>query len=120
MSTATTLGSEWASEDWQLAEDDASKPISFVVQLRRHVHVFPYSRLVFAEGDPSLVRIAFSSHLVTVTGHGLAALLAGVAAQRVLRLMQPMESEAKFGIRGAGAANYRGPGITTLTVEKFK
>lgn len=120
MSTATTLGSEWASEDWQLAEEDGSKPISFVVQLRRHVHVFPYSRLVFAEGDHSLVRIAFSSHLVTVTGHGLAALLAAVASQRILRVTQPMESEAKFGVRGVGAANCRGPGITSITVEKFK
>ena len=79
MSTATIPGSELASEDWQLADEDGSKPASLVVQLRRRAHVLPYFRFVYAEGDNSQVKIAFASHMVTVTGHGLAALLAALA-----------------------------------------
>jgi hypothetical protein len=120
MSTATTTGSELASEDWQLADEDGSKPASLVVQLRRRAHILPYFRFVYAEGDNSQVNIAFASHLVTVTGHGLAALLAALAIHRVARIVQPTENEAKFGVRGLGAAKYNGPGITDITVEAFK
>ena len=41
---------------------------------------------------------------MTVNGHGLAALLATLAAQRVIRLIQPSENEAKFGVRGEGSS----------------
>jgi len=109
-----------ASEDWQLADEDGSKPASLVVQLRRRAHVLPYFRFVYAEGDNSQVKIAFASHRVTVTGHGLAALLAALATHRVVRVSQPTESEANFGVRGPGTAKYNGPGITDITVEEFK
>jgi hypothetical protein len=120
MSTATMPASELASEDWQLADEDGSKPASLVVQLRRRAHVLPYFRFVYAEGDNSQVTIAFDSHIVTVTGHGLAALLAALATHRVVRIIQPTENDAKFGVRGPGAAKYNGPGITDITVEEFK
>jgi hypothetical protein len=60
------------------------------------------------------------SLLVTVTGHGLAALLAAVSAHRVVRLIQPTENEAKFSVRGTAAFDYRGPGIDSITVQKFE
>jgi hypothetical protein len=105
------IPSALASEDWQLA-DGAARPASLIVQQRKQSYAFPYFRLVYAEGDDAGVRIAFSSHLVTVTGHGLDALLEAIAAQRVVRLMQPTENEYKFSVRGAGQA-----GIKNISVE---
>ena len=107
------------SNDWQVDESDA-KPASLIVQLRRSAHVLPWFRFVYACGDDATIQIVFSSHLVTVTGNGLAALLAAISAHRVVRLIQPTENEAKFGVRGNGASDYRGPGITSITVQKFE
>jgi hypothetical protein len=107
------------SEDWQLAET-GSKPASLVVQLRRRAHVLPWFRFVYAEGDNAQVQVAFASHMVTITGNGLAALLAALASQRVVRLIQPTENEAKFGVRGPSSTKYHGPGITDIAVEQFK
>ena len=76
--------------------------------------------MFYAEGDDSRIQLVFSSHLVTVEGRGLAALLAAISAQRVVRLIQPIESEARFSVRGNAASDYRGPGITSITVQKFE
>ena len=116
MSTLTEL----ASEDWQLAEDGASKPSSLVVQLRRRVYVLPYFRLIYTEGDNALVKIAFASHIVTVTGHNLAALIAALAKNLIVRIVQPMENEARFGVRGTASTKYSGPSITNITVEEVE
>jgi hypothetical protein len=114
-------GPQLASEDWQLAgEDGAKKPASLVVQLRRRAYVLPYFRFIYAEGDNSLVRIAFTSHTVTVTGHGLAALLAALAMNMVVRITQPTENEARFGVRGPASGKYAGPSITDISVEELK
>jgi hypothetical protein len=112
--------SAFASEDWQLEEKLGSRPASLLVQLRRRTHVLPWFRFVYAEGDNSQVKIAFASHMLTVSGHGLAALLEALAAQRVMRLIQPSENEAKFGVRGGHSAKYDGPGILDITVEEIK
>jgi len=111
--------SQLVSEDWQLAED-GHKPASLVVQLRRGPHIFPWMRFVYAEGDNNVARFAFASHIVTINGHGLAALLAAVADQRVLRLIEPTEHEAQFGVRGPRAGKYTGPSISAIAVERFK
>jgi hypothetical protein len=108
------------SEDWQLADDDGPKPPSLVVQLRRRVYVLPWFRFVYAEGDNAQVQVAFASHMVTITGNGLAALLAALATQRVVRLIQPTENEAAFGVRGPGAGRYTGPAIIDISVAPFK
>jgi hypothetical protein len=116
---ATILESALASEDWQL-EEPGVKPASLVVQLRRQVYILPWFRFVYAEGDNAQVQLAFASHLVTIAGNGLTALLAALATQRVVRLILPTENEAKFGVRGVGATKYTSPAITDITVEKFK
>ena len=119
MSTTTTVPvSELVSEDWQLAEEDTKRPTALVVQLRRRAHILPYFRLLHAEGDGHQVRIAFASHSVNITGHGLAALLAALSTQSVVRLVQPTETEAKFGIRGPNATKVYGPAITGITVVR--
>ena len=103
------------SEDWQLAPDE-HRPISVVFQLRRGVHGFPWIRLSHFEGDNTIVVMDFATHTVTVTGQGLAALLAAIAGQRLIRVMEPSENEAKFGVRGTG--KYSGPAIHSITVKK--
>lgn len=121
MSTTTNPSLELASEDWQLAgEDGAKRPAALVVQMRRRAYVLPYFRFIYAEGDNGLVRIAFASHMITVTGHGLAALIAGLATNAVVRIIQPTENESRFGVRGIGMAKYSGPSITDIIVEEIK
>ena len=118
--------SELASEDWVLADDkkdkkgemEAPKPACLVVQLRRTWYVLPYFRFIYGSGDQSQVRIEFSSHIVNVTGHGLAPLLTALAENRLSRLIQPTENEVKFRVRGPNATAYTGPAITAITVEE--
>jgi hypothetical protein len=110
--------SELASEDWVLSKEGAPKPPCLAVQLRRISYVLPYFRFVYASGDQSQVHIEFSSHIVTVSGHALAPLLTALAENRVFRVIEPTENEAKFAVRGAAAAPYSGPAITAITVEK--
>ena len=107
------------SSDWQIEERD-TKPTSLVVQLRRSAYVLPWFRFVYAGGDDARIEIAFASHLVTVTGHGLEALLAAVSTERVVRVIQPTTNEAEFGVRGNGTTKCSGPGIKGITVEQFK
>jgi hypothetical protein len=83
-------------------------------------HILPWFRFVSAEGNNGLVKLTFASHTVTITGHDLAGFLAAIAAQRVIRVIQPSEHEAQFGVRGPGAGRYTGPAIHDITVEKFK
>jgi hypothetical protein len=106
-----------ASEDWQLSDENGAKPGTLVVGLRRHTYVLPYFRFVSAEGDNSQVTVAFSSHLVTITGHGLTALLAALATQRVMCVLQPSENEVKFGVRGSHRNPLQAPSIIDITVE---
>jgi hypothetical protein len=55
--------------------------------------VLPWTQFLYAEGAPDTVRAVFSMHDVLVTGCGLDALLADVAAQVVTVLQQPPRSE---------------------------
>jgi hypothetical protein len=109
-----------ASEDWQTADENGHKPVSLLVQLHRGAFVFPWFRFVYCEGDNARVQIVFASHAIQVTGHGLAALLAALASQRVIRIIEPSGNEAQFGVRGPGAGKYRGPAILSITVAKFE
>lgn len=108
------------SEDWELTDEPGPKPGCLIVQLRRRAHVMPWFRFAYAEGDNGGIVAVFASHIVTVSGHGLAVLLAAISTQRVVRLIQPTENEAKFGVRGPGAARYDGPSITEISVEPIK
>jgi hypothetical protein len=78
---------------------------------------FPWLRFVYAEGDLSRVRIEFASYWVTVSGHGLAALLAVLANQQVVPLIRSTGKEGKFGVRGASQTKYADPSIDAITVE---
>ncbi len=107
------------SSDWQVAEEDAHKPASLIVQLRRGAFVFPWFRFVYSEGDNTRAEIVFATHAILVTGQGLAALLVALAGHRVIRVIEPSENEASFGVRGPSAGKYHGPAIHSITVKKF-
>ena len=51
------------------------------------------AQFLYAEGAPDTVRAVFSMHDVVVTGCGLDALLADLAAQVVTVLKQPLRAE---------------------------
>jgi len=121
MSASTTVPeSAIESPDWQFAEEDAHKPASLIVQLRRSAFVLPWFRFVCAEGNNTRVSITWATHSIEIVGHGLAALLAALAGQRVIRVIEPSENEAQFGVRGPGAGKHHGPAIHSITVHKFE
>ena len=109
MSAATIPGSGSASEDWQITPENGPKPVSLVIELRRQAFILPWFRFVYAEGNHEQLKVQFASHAVAITGHGLTALLGAIASQRVLRISQPTENEAKFSVRGQMTSAYRRP-----------
>ena len=119
MPGSASLESVSASADWHVAKPDEQKPESLLVHSRRAVFVFPWFRFVYAEGDNTRAEIVFSTHAILVTGQGLAALLAAVAGQRVIRVIEPSENEATFAVRGPGARKHDGPAVHSIKVTKF-
>jgi hypothetical protein len=117
MSTLADLALD--SEDWQVASHDGSRAASLLVELRRRAYVLPYFRLVYAEGHHSQLRIAFGSHLVTVTGYGLTPLLTALSAQQLIRVSQPAEHEAKFDLADSRTGRNKSPLITGIAIEPF-
>jgi hypothetical protein len=105
------------SKDWIVSEKNA-RPMSLLIQLRQRAYVLPYSRFVYAHGDDSQAQLWFATHIVTVEGHQLLKLLEDLAAERIQKMIEPAENEAKFGVRGPNAAPYGGPAITAITVEE--
>jgi hypothetical protein len=97
-------------EDWEI-EDSEIRPASLVIELRKSSFILPWFRFVYAEGDASQIEIVFSTHIVSILGHGLGGLLNGISSQRLVRITQPTENEAKF---------RPGPVITSLKVEGIK
>ena len=51
-----------------------------------------------AEGNDSLIKIRFSTHIVGIQGTSLTPLLKGIASHLALRITEPTENEAKFGV----------------------
>jgi len=104
-----------SSPDWQVLNE--GKATMLVVQTRKDVTVFPLFRLLYSRGDNTTVTLAFDSHDVILIGQGLAAVLAALAAERLIRLIEPSENEANFKFRGAAANKYDGPAIDRITVK---
>jgi hypothetical protein len=118
MSSTPNLGS--ASENWLLTDENSSQSASLVVHLRRRSLVLPYCRFLYAEGNNAQVQIAFASHLITVTGHGLASLLTALAARQALRLIQPAESDVKVDNPESNMAKHASLVISKIAIEPFQ
>jgi hypothetical protein len=75
------------------AVDRERRAYGLRVVLPKRTYVLPWAQFLYAEGAPDTVRAVFSMHDVVVTGCGLEALLADVAAQVVTVLQQPPRAE---------------------------
>ena len=117
MSSIPNSGS--GSENWLLADEDGAPSTSLMVQSRRRALVLPYRRFLYAQGNDAQVQIAFASHLITVTGHGLGSLLIALAAQQALRLIQPAESEVTISSLGPDTAAASRLSICKIAIEPF-
>ena len=76
---------------WTISTEQRMPGIQFV--LLQRTFVLPWNRFLYAEGDPSEVYIAFTTHDVNLKGCGLDRLLADLAAQRVATLVEPARTE---------------------------
>ena len=106
------------SEDWELT-DEGRTATCLLVQLRRSVHVLPWFRFVYAEGNSSKIHVDFGDHSLTVIGDGLYSLLEAVAHHRVLRLIQPTQTQVKMNLRGEEGISQTGrPVIKEILVDE--
>jgi hypothetical protein len=80
------------------------------IVLPKCTFVLPWSQFLFAEGGNDVIRLAFSTHDVVVTGSRLGLILEDLSAQRLSRLPEPVRAE-KF-------ASITGPQITSVSVQK--
>ena len=76
---------------WTIEGD--RRPYGLRVVLPKRSYVLPWAQFLYAEGASDIVRAVFSMHDVVVTGCGLEALLADLAAQVVTVLKQPPRAE---------------------------
>jgi hypothetical protein len=74
------------------------------ILLKKQTYVFPWSQFLFAEGDSGKIRVAFSTHDVTVTGAKLDKLLEKFADQRIDILKEPLRAETMMPCSGAEIA----------------
>ena len=82
---------------------------SLLLDFKQRLIVLPWNLFLFAEGTDAEVRATFHTHVVTVEGSGLRALLLAFASQSVAHLTEP-DRTAKFSSPGPG------PHITALSV----
>jgi hypothetical protein len=66
------------------------------VVLMKKTFVLPWSQFLFAEGGNAVIRLAFSTHDVVVTGSRLEKLLEDLSARRLSRIEEPGRAD-RFG-----------------------
>ncbi len=105
------------SEDWELGSE-RRRVTCLLVQLRRRAHVMPRFRFVYAEGNSSEIHVDLGDHSLTVIGDDLYSLLEAVAHHRVLRLIQPTQTQVKMNLRGEEGISQTGrPVIKQILVD---
>jgi len=85
------------------------------VILLKRTYVLPWVQFLYADGTSSEVRAVFSTCDVLVTGCGLDALLADLAAQVVTVLRQPLRAETFQPFRPA-----EGSHVLTVDVRRVE
>ena len=84
---------------WTVSTDQRLPGIQLI--LLKRTFVLPWNRFLYAEGDPSEVYAAFTTHDVTVEGCGLDRLLADLAAHRVVSIQEPARTDQFLTAKGA-------------------
>jgi hypothetical protein len=102
---------------WEIAATHDRKPSSLVIALRRRIHVLPWFHFRHAEGNDSLIKITFSTHVVGIQGTGLTPLLKGIASHLALRITEPTENEAKFGVSAIASIDVKAVAEAEGSVE---
>jgi hypothetical protein len=80
-----------SEKSWIAREHDL--PAGVEIRLLKDTLVLPWNQFLYAEGGNEKIRIAFSTHDIMVTGHGLGAMLADLLAQRVSTMREPSRAE---------------------------
>ena len=79
---------------WRVGNEHRQSALEVV--LLHRTYLLPWAQLLYAEGGEDEVRLVFATHEVLVRGVGLAALLADLAAQRLVGLDEPTRAD-RFG-----------------------
>ena len=80
-----------SEKSWIAREHD--RPAGVEIRLLKDTLVLPWSQFLYAEGSNEKISIAFSTHDIMVTGHGLGSLLEDLSAQRVSVMREPVRAE---------------------------
>lgn len=97
-------------QGWKVTEKGRSPAL--LVRLRQRSYVLSWSLFLYAEGTEAQVRVVFHTHVLTLEGAGLSALLSDLAQQVVTELIEP-DRTAKF-------RHGTGPLISSLAIGENK
>jgi len=86
-------------------KEPTSHPAGVQIQLFNRTYVFPWSQFLFAEGDSGEIRMAFSTHDVTITGGRLDMLLEKITAQGISSLREALRAESMLSNSGLNITN---------------
>jgi hypothetical protein len=101
---------------WKTTEENQPRSPALHVILYKREYIFPWSRLLCAEGANAEVVVSFATHKIIVNGYGLDHLLADLATQRLVSLDEPHRAD-KF--RAATEPEPKGA-ITQLDVRRIE
>ena len=90
-----SMASAGNPQGWRAGREPGQNALE-VVTIDR-TYVLPWTQFLYAEGGADEVRLVFATHDVLARGAGLDALLADVAAQRLVGLSEPARAE-RFGV----------------------
>src|SRR5690349_20497187 len=76
---------------WRTVREAGQNSLELVLMDRSYV--LPWTQFLFAEGCDEEVRLVFSTHDVLIRGAGLQALLADLAAHRLVGVKEPLRAE---------------------------
>ncbi len=96
------------SKTWIAREHD--HPAGMEIRLLKETVVLPWNQFLYAQGDDDKIRIAFSTHDISISGAGLGSLLGDLSAQRVSLLREPVRAE-RF-------SSDSKPHITSISIQK--
>ena len=86
-------------------KEPTSHPAGVQIQLFNRTYVFPWSQFLYAEGDSGEIRMAFSTHDVTIKGVRLDMLLEGITFQKVSNLRESLRAESMLSNSGLTISN---------------